>query len=218
MTTRYKIPQISPASSVVEFTTNHAALYPFFMRLVPQVALQSQQMAHLFVNFFNWKKIGILFASDPLGTGGATALVQEAVKVGLNVLVQASFNLGDTDHTFQIGRIVDSEARIIVFWGLSSDLQRIFRSIQAGYAAGRNPNLLGDGYQWFLCHGAVNVASVERRTRRWAPPLQCILTLCVLGCLFLQSVQRCLGQVDPRPRVEHARPDGHELLYQPHLV
>ena len=150
VTTRYQIPQISPASTIVEFTTNHATLYPYFMRMVPQVALQSQQMAKLFVTQFGWKKIGIIFASDPLGTGGTTALVQAAPKVGLEVLVQASFNLGDTDFTFQIDRLVSSGARIIVFWGIAGDLQNIFRAINSGFASGLNPNLLEMGINGFF--------------------------------------------------------------------
>ena len=155
---RAKIPQISPGASIDDFTDNHFSVYPYCMRLVPQIAQQAAQMAAVLRRTFKWRRVATIYASDAFGTGGAVAFAKSAASEGIDILAQVSFNLGETDFTFEINRLVSSEARVLVYWGLAADLINFMRAIKAGAKAGNNPDLLGDGYQFFLCHGGVSKA------------------------------------------------------------
>lgn len=152
------MPQISPGASGVDFTTEHDTTYPYFMRNIPSCALQAAQLTRFLFKTFSWKKIGILHATDSFGSDGSAQTVLAATDIGTEILADVSFGIGDTDFTFQISYLVSSNARIIVFWGLTADLQTLWTAIKAGYEAGTNPNLLGSGYQWILCEAATSDA------------------------------------------------------------
>jgi ABC-type branched-subunit amino acid transport system substrate-binding protein len=155
---RAKIPQVSPGASIDEFTQNHFSTYPFFMRLVPQIAQQAAQMAAAIRRTFKWTRVAVIYGGDAFGTGGAVAFAKAAGTEGINILAQVSFTVGGLDFSFEIDRLVSSEARIFVYWGLAADLINFLRAIKAGFGAGRNPDLLGEGYQFVLCHGGVSKA------------------------------------------------------------
>ena len=63
-----------------------------------------------------WKKVGMIYTTDSYATSGAQATTEALVSMGITVLVSASFNPGETDVSFSMGRLAENLARIIIFW------------------------------------------------------------------------------------------------------
>ena len=154
ITRKYGVPQLSPAATGLEFTKDHTRLYPTFLRNIPHLGAQAFQMTHAIKDYFGWSKIAIVATSDSFGNGGMLETSSTAAAIGVEVLATVSFNIGDIDLHYQIERLVESKARIFVFWGLVGDLQSLWRAIATGFAQKTNPNLLGDTYAWVICHAA----------------------------------------------------------------
>jgi ABC-type branched-subunit amino acid transport system substrate-binding protein len=124
-----------------------ASTYPYFMRNMPQVGLQAVQMAQMIFEL-GWRRVGLVYTSDAFGAGGAAEFTAACARLNLDILVSTSFNIATTDVGFQVSRLAQSDARIMVYWGVVGDLTTLWRAMSRDA-----PQLLQDGYQWVLCHG-----------------------------------------------------------------
>ena len=152
----HNVTQISPTANGIEFTTDHAATYPYFARTVPSIGIEAILLTRCLKEFFGWTRFAMLRSSDSFGAGAAATVVQTAKTFGLTVLADVPFNIGDTDFTFSILRLIDSNARIFAFYGAVTELRTCWLQMRSGFQSGAfSTDLLGPGYQWMLNHAVI---------------------------------------------------------------
>ncbi|CAF1079678.1 unnamed protein product [Rotaria sordida] len=143
----YKVPQISYGSTSSEFTEFHSIRYPYFLRTIPNLNLQSVSLAHLIASQ-GWKNIALIYTTDAQTFHSVQMFLASAQKLNITILVSTSFATGTTNLTTQMKAIKQSQVRIILFIGTIVDQQVLINnSLIEG--------LTGPGYQWIGIHASM---------------------------------------------------------------
>jgi branched-chain amino acid transport system substrate-binding protein len=75
-------------------------------------------------------KIGLISDAGGFGKDGAAVIKVEAPKLGITVVAEETFNLGDTDMTGQLTKIKTAGAQAVVMWTAGAEAATIAKNMQ----------------------------------------------------------------------------------------
>ena len=90
---------------------------PYVLRITPTDTILAEVLVNYAVNEKGASKIAILSDSTDYGKGGAASAKAALAKLGIEPLLEESFNAEDKDFSSQINKIKSSGADSMVLWG-----------------------------------------------------------------------------------------------------
>lgn len=110
---KFKMPLISCASSdrIIE------PINPFVFKVAPSDTLAVRKI-YSYLKDNGRKKIAIITAQNGYGDSGRTALLNEAEKMGIDIVADEKFRDNDRDMTAQLTKITEKNPDAIICWGV----------------------------------------------------------------------------------------------------
>ncbi|WP_273265409.1 ABC transporter substrate-binding protein, partial [Flexistipes sinusarabici] len=110
---RFKMPLISCASSdrIIE------PINPFVFKVAPSDTLAVRKI-YSYLKGKGQKRVAIITAQNGYGDSGRTALLNEAKKMGINIVADEKFRDNDRDMTSQLTKIAEADPDAIICWGV----------------------------------------------------------------------------------------------------
>ncbi|KNE69742.1 hypothetical protein AMAG_14283 [Allomyces macrogynus ATCC 38327] len=127
--------------------------FPFFFRTISSDVEQGRFLAR-FVRLMQWHSVAVLYCSDAYGLGLSSVFREEADAQNVQIAAMQSHSSMDRNgYTPALTAIKDSGTRIIIFFGLATDLIDIARH-------GRDLDMIGNGYVWIGADGISDLPDV----------------------------------------------------------
>ncbi len=110
---RFEMPLISCASSdrIIE------PINPFVFKVAPSDTLAVRKI-YSYLKGKGQKRVAIITAQNGYGDSGRTALLNEAKKMGINIVADEKFRDNDRDMTSQLTKIAEADPDAIICWGV----------------------------------------------------------------------------------------------------
>ncbi|MEC9492762.1 ABC transporter substrate-binding protein [Flexistipes sp.] len=110
---RFEMPLISCASSdrIIE------PINPFVFKVAPSDTLAVRKI-YSYLKDKGQKRVAIITAQNGYGDSGRTALLNEAKKMGINIVADEKFRDNDRDMTSQLTKISEADPDAIICWGV----------------------------------------------------------------------------------------------------
>jgi len=110
---KFKVPLISCASSdrIIE------PINPFVFKVAPSDTLAVRKI-YSYLKEHGKSKVAILTAQNGFGDSGRTALLNEAEKMGIDIVADEKFRDNDRDMTSQLTKISEKNPDVIICWGV----------------------------------------------------------------------------------------------------
>jgi len=110
---KFKVPLISCASSdrIIE------PINPFVFKVAPSDTLAVRKI-YSYLKEHGKSKVAILTVQNGFGDSGRTALLNEAEKMGIDIVADEKFRDNDRDMTSQLTKISEKNPDVIICWGV----------------------------------------------------------------------------------------------------
>ncbi|XP_063971536.1 uncharacterized protein LOC129254394 [Lytechinus pictus] len=146
---------VSPILSSAEVPTiSHSATSPalsdktehgLFFRTVPSDRVQAQAMVDFF-DSFGWSYVHLVYSEGSYGLTGAEAF-KEAAKGRVALATSITIPSSGADYNLVVSQLIaNQDAKVVAFWGSSSDLFSLQTSIQSRGGAALDLQIIGCDY------------------------------------------------------------------------
>lgn len=103
-----------------------------FFPVQPNYFYEGKLMSKYAIDHFGAKKVAVIFRSDDVGIDGLAG-IKEGLKIqnsSERLVAELSFDAGATDFTAQIAKVKDSDADLVICYGLSGGVSGVLKEME----------------------------------------------------------------------------------------